>query len=217
MSAPANLVTIRAGLTLQAPAAASWRRVEAKLGRLDVNSSYRDYNTQLRAYQAYHAYQAGRGPWAPYAIHPDLSWHCKGLAVDSDDAQRYRTTLAEYGWTQTATAVGEWWHLDYLASRDKHVGEVAGGGSKPLPIPPKPDPTPPAPITINGEEMLLITAPDCKPTLIGAGYFYPIAQDNREFIDVAKKLADRQVNFATKREWQVARAIVLQGTTADDE
>lgn len=135
MSAPGNLVTIRPGLTLQAPAAASWRRAESVLGKLDVNSSYRDWGVQYKAWQAYHAYISGNGPWAPYALHPDLSWHCKGLAVDSDDAQRLHVTLSEYGWIQTALAVKEWWHLDYIASRDKHVGEVAGGGSKPLPIP----------------------------------------------------------------------------------
>jgi hypothetical protein len=113
-----------------------------------VNSSYRDYDEQMKAYNAYNRYAAGTGPWAPYALHPDKSWHCKGLAVD---AQRYNVTLAEYGWTQTALAIKEWWHLDYIASRDRHVGEPAGGGSTPFPTP---SPNPPAqPVIPEGADV----------------------------------------------------------------
>lgn len=135
------IVTIRPGVAFAPAAAASWRRMEKAVGRLiDVNSSYRNYAQQLAAYNAYQAYVNGTGPWAPYALHPDRSMHCKGLAVDTDD-QSIVKAMPSHGWRQTALGIGEPWHFDYFATLDKHQGEPADGGSVPLPTP-EPEPVP---------------------------------------------------------------------------
>lgn len=132
MSAP-PIVTIRPGVEFEPAAAASWQRMERAAGRaIDVNSSYRDYDEQMDAYNAYLAYLNG-GPWAPYALHPDQSVHCQGRAVDSDD-QSLLKSLATHGWRQTALAVGEPWHFEYFSSNDQHIGEPADTGD-PIPFP----------------------------------------------------------------------------------
>ena len=134
MSRP-TLVTVRPGVTLAPDAAASFRRVEARAGRpIDVNDSYRDYDAQMEKYRAYQRYLAG-GPWAPRALHPDLSMHCKGLAIDSDDHALMRAAR-EDGWRDTAH--DEPWHFDYFRDLDRHYGEPAGGGSTPFPPVDKP-------------------------------------------------------------------------------
>jgi hypothetical protein len=133
MSAPKNLIRIRPGVTLAAPAAHAFRRLEARWGRtIDVNRSLADWDTQYALWR--HWIQTGR---PPFALHPDKSMHCKGLAIDSDDHVRvgFVKLAAEYGWKQSALAVGEPWHFDYLSSTDKHKGEPAGGGSQPIPEP----------------------------------------------------------------------------------
>lgn len=138
MSAP-TIVTIRPGVAFEPGAAASWQRMEAAAGKaIDCNSSYRDYDEQMQAWQAYVDYINGVGPWAPYALHPDQSMHCKGLASDSDD-QSLILSMPSYGWRQTALAVGEPWHFDYQSWNDKHIGEPAGGGSVPFPTPDDPE------------------------------------------------------------------------------
>jgi len=138
MSAPANLVTIRPGVTLEASAAASFQRVEARAGRrVDVNSSYRDWDEQMRLYLAYQRHLSG-GPWAPLALHPDLSMHSRGLAIDSDDHSLMRAA-DDYGWR--ATVKTEPWHFDYFRQLDKHFGAPADVNDKPLPTPPsEPEP-----------------------------------------------------------------------------
>ncbi len=103
--------------------------MEAKAGRqLDVNSSYRDWDTQLKLWAAYQNHVPG----APFALHPDDSMHCKGLAFDTDD-QAMVKSLSAYGWRQTALAIGEPWHFDYLRAFDQHYGEPADSGSEPFP------------------------------------------------------------------------------------
>lgn len=149
MTAP-TIVTIRPGVAFEPAAAASWRRMEKAAGRLiDVNSSYRNYDQQLRAYNAYRAYLNGTGPWAPFALHPDKSMHCKGLAVDTDD-QSLLKAMPSHGWRQTALAIGEPWHFDYFSSNDQHKGEGAGGGAVPLPTRQK------------GKDMILLEGPDSQ-------------------------------------------------------
>ena len=149
MSAP-FIVTIRPGVAFEPGAAASWRRMEKAAGRLiDVNSSYRNYQEQLAAYNAYRSYAAGTGPWAPFALHPDRSMHCKGLAVDTDD-QSLVKSLPSHGWRQTALNIGEPWHFDYLAVNDQHKGEAAGGGDIPLPLPTRQ----------KDRDMILLEGPD---------------------------------------------------------
>lgn len=129
MSAPTNLVTIRPGVTFQADAAASFQRVEKRAGRrVDVNSTYRDWNAQMRLYLAYQRDPKNN----PLALHPDLSMHCRGLALDSDDHTLMRS-MGEYGWRGTVSS--EPWHFDYFRTLDKHYGQPAGGDERPLPIP----------------------------------------------------------------------------------
>lgn len=166
MSAPTDLEDLGYGRGQLRPAPAqSVRRLDVRLGRpLDVNSAYRDYDEQMKAYNAYLAYLQGRGPWAPLALHPDKSWHCKGMALDSDDGPGYggkltREIWREYGWLFEVTS--EPWHGQYYTSLDRHYGEPAGGSEKPFPTP-----SPDEPTTTTGEEdddmerMVYVKAPD---------------------------------------------------------
>ena len=207
MSAPV-IVTIRPGVAFEPAAAMSWRRMEARLGRrIDVNSSYRDYSAQMIAYNAYRAYVAGIGPWAPYALHPDKSMHCKGLAVDTDD-QAVLKGFASHGWRQTALQIGEPWHFDYFRSMDDHQGEPAGGGSIPLPIP-EPDPEPTTP---EDDEMILIEAlPDCGRAVIGPGYFRKL--NSSEELKSATQMTTKTLT-GNARQFDVWKSIALQGTAA---
>jgi hypothetical protein len=135
MSAP-FIVTIRPGVAFEPAAAASWRRMEKAAGRpIDVNSSYRDWNQQYILWWNY----THHIPGSPFALHPDKSMHCKGLAVDSDDQALLRA-LVRHGWRQTALGIDEPWHFDYFRSLDERAHEPAGGLPKPLPIPtPEPE------------------------------------------------------------------------------
>jgi hypothetical protein len=125
MSAP-TVVTIRPGVTLAPDAGASFRRLEHAWGaRVDVNSTYRDWNTQLAMYDAWQAYVTGRGPKPNHsrAIHPKYSKHCQGLATDTDDwrAPGFIALAAEHGWIRTAAAdPTERHHFEYQWWRDQH-------------------------------------------------------------------------------------------------
>lgn len=142
MSAP-QLVTVRPGLTLTPDAAASWVRMETELGRtLDVNRSYADWDAQMDFYEAYQRYLNG-GPWAPLALHPSESWHCRGLAVDTDDDRVIREMPA-YGWRFVVRI--EEWHAQYYAYLDQYRGQRPAG------LPPRPLPT-----QKDEESMLFIT------------------------------------------------------------
>lgn len=133
MTKPQNLVTVRPGVVLEAAAAESFKRVEKRAGRrIDVNSSYRDWDEQMGHYLAYQTYLRNGKPWAPLALHPDRSMHCKGLAIDSDDHALMRAA-GEYGWLPTVET--EPWHFDYFRNLDTHFGEPAFEDVKPLPIP----------------------------------------------------------------------------------
>lgn len=120
---------IRPGVGYVPEAAASMRRLEARLGRPhDCNSSYRDYAKQLSMYYAWEAYANGTGPYPGHsrAIHPDYSMHCRGLADDSDDwtTPGYIELAAEYGWIRTAANdPTERHHFEYQRWRDQHYGE----------------------------------------------------------------------------------------------
>lgn len=133
MSAPV-IVTIRPGVSFEPAAALSWQRMEKAAGRpIDVNSSYRDWQAQYQLWWN-HTHNV---PGAPFALHPDRSMHCKGLAADSDDQQLLRG-LSDHGWRQTALQIGEPWHFDYFRTLDDHANTPAGGNPVPLPIPPAP-------------------------------------------------------------------------------
>lgn len=120
---------VRAGVGFTPPAAASFRRMEAQLGRrLDVNSTYRDYNTQLSWYRAWQAWASGRGPKPNhgYAAHPDQSDHCKGIALDTDDSIPQDALFDAHGWVRTDP--NESWHRVYRVLEDRFYGKPAGGG-----------------------------------------------------------------------------------------
>lgn len=203
------------GKLLSSPAQ-SIRRLDVLLGGpVDINRAYASYDEQMDKYIAYRAYVVGRGPWAPLALHPDKSWHCKGLAVDSDDgpgmrgARLTREQWKEHGWLFEVPS--ELWHGQYYTSLDTHYGETAGSGAIPFPTPGDPanGATPDAP---NGEEMILITAPDRRPALVGTGYFRDISSANgSEFLNIAAQLADRRIDFDTARKYDVAKALLVQG------
>jgi hypothetical protein len=131
--------TIRPGVQFTPPASASFRRLEARLGRrVDVNSTYRDWDTQMGMYNAWNAYVAGRGPKPPHsrAIHPSVSIHCQGNALDSDDWRTpgFNALAAEYGWIRTAAGdPTEQHHFEYQVWNDKHRNEGVPAGSVTLP------------------------------------------------------------------------------------
>lgn len=130
---------IRPGVGFTPEAAAAFRRAEAQVraefGRdIDVNSTYRDWDTQLRMYNAWQAYITGRGPYPGHskALHPNdpLAFHTKGLALDSDDWRNARIVqiLAEHGFIRNRLHVpNERHHFEYLADRDQHKNAPAGG------------------------------------------------------------------------------------------
>lgn len=140
MNAPTDLVDLGYGRgQLRAAPAQSIFRLDAKIGRpVDSNSAYRDYNEQMKAYRAYRAYRNGTGPWAPLALHPDSSWHCKGMALDTDDGPNYNRGISRQMWRDNGwlfEVATEDWHGQYYANLDKFAGQPAGGGGLPLPIP----------------------------------------------------------------------------------
>lgn len=140
MPAP-TILWIRAGVGFTAAAAASFSRAEASWGRrIDCNSSYRDYYTQLSMYLAWNAYVAGTGPYPGHsrAIHPDYSKHCQGLALDSDDWQTpgFIAHMADHGWIRTAASdPTERHHFEYQSWRDNHRNEPAGSGGTEFEMP----------------------------------------------------------------------------------
>jgi len=118
----------------------SIHRIDAQLGRyLDINSAWRDPQEQERLYTAYRSYVNGNGPWAPIALPPEQSVHCKGEAIDTDDNNAAMTRiLNNNGWFHTVFRNGvlvEPWHYEYDYKRDKfYGGQPAGSGSGSTPI-----------------------------------------------------------------------------------
>jgi len=116
----------------------SIHRIDAQLGRyLDINSAWRDPQEQERFYSAYRNYVNGNGPWAPIALPPEQSVHCKGEAIDTDDNNSAMTRiLNNNGWFHTVYRNGvlvEPWHYEYDYKRDKFFGgQPSGSGSTPI-------------------------------------------------------------------------------------
>lgn len=105
----------------------SIERIDAQLGRrLGINSAWRDPIEQERLYTAYRNYVNGNGPWAPIALPPEQSVHCKGEAIDTDDNNAAMTrVLNNNGWFHTVFRNGqlvEPWHYEYNQSKDKFFG-----------------------------------------------------------------------------------------------
>lgn len=137
--------TVRPGVQFTPAAAASFRRLEARLGRrADVNRTYADYATQMRMYLAWQAWVSGRGPKPNHsrALHPDESVHCRGEAWDSDDWRTpgFIPLAAEYGWIRTAANdPTEQHHFEYKWQHDQHRNDPVPTGAVPAPAPPKED------------------------------------------------------------------------------
>jgi hypothetical protein len=137
------VVTVRSGVQFTPPAADAFRRLEQRLGRrVDVNSTYRDWDTQMGMYKAWNryvnsGYKASLKPPHSRAIHPSISIHCQGNAMDSDDWRTpgFNALATEYGFIRTAASdPTEQHHYEYQSWRDQHRGEPApaGGGSEQL-------------------------------------------------------------------------------------
>lgn len=144
-----TIVTIREGVQFTPDAAAAFRRADAQVfaefGRhIDVNSTYRSWDTQMGMYDAWNWYIHG-GPYPGHskAVHPSESFHVDGLALDSDDwvHDRIVQILAENGFIRNRLYVpGENHHFEYNRSRDKNYGRPASGGNAapaPTPAPPE--------------------------------------------------------------------------------
>lgn len=135
MTAP-TIVTVRPGVQFTPDAAASFRRLEAALGRhVDVNSTYREWGLQLRMYNDWRAYVNGTGPKPNHsrAIHPKYSVHCQGRALDSDDWRTpgFIALAAEHGWIRTAANdPTEQHHFEYQSWRDRHYNAPAPTGEQ---------------------------------------------------------------------------------------
>lgn len=138
MSAPTDLVNLGHGRgQLRSAPAQSVFRIDAALGRpLDINRAYANWAQQMSYYTAWTAFRANPTAWRranpgkpdpPLALHPDQSWHCKGMALDTDDRLR---TFTDHGWLFVVQS--EPWHAQYYPDRDKYYGQPAGGTSKPI-------------------------------------------------------------------------------------
>ena len=138
--------TVRPGVQFIPDAAAAFRRantqVRAEFGRdIDVNSTYRSRELQMRMHLASVAWQNGTGPYPghSWATHPDDSFHVAGTALDSDDwiYARIVTILAENGFIRNRLYVkGENHHFEWLRFRDQNYGKpIPATSSKPTPIP----------------------------------------------------------------------------------
>lgn len=114
---------------LDAPAAASLRRIDRQLGRLaDINEAGRSPEKADENYRAWIAYSTGKGPKAAYALPASKSVHCIGLAADSDDWYNAEAAAIwrDNGWVQTALYPNdpkrnEPWHGEYRIARDNHL------------------------------------------------------------------------------------------------
>lgn len=130
-----GLVTerIRPGVEFIPEAAAAFRRAEAQViaefGRpIDVNSTYRTWADQMRMFEDWSRYVAGKGPRPAHskAVHPSESFHVSGLALDSDDwrVPRIVEILAANGFTRNRLYVpGENHHFEYIRARDTNYGK----------------------------------------------------------------------------------------------
>lgn len=133
MGGAIEIRTIRPGVQFTPDAANAFERAEAQVidefGRnIDVNSTYRDRETQLSMHNAYVAYLNGTGPRPAHswAVHPDESFHVSGEALDTDDWRipRIVDILAENGFIRNRLYVsGEEHHFEYIRSLDRNYGK----------------------------------------------------------------------------------------------
>lgn len=126
------IVWLAPGIGFTEPAAASFLRLVARLGRVpDVNRTTSDYATQLAMYNAWSryvasGYNASLKPNHSRALHPDKSVHVQGNAWDTDDwaTPGFIALAAEYGWIRTAANdPTEQHHFEYQSWNDRHINE----------------------------------------------------------------------------------------------
>jgi hypothetical protein len=125
--------TVRPGVQFVPDAAQAFRRADAQvcseLGRpIDVNSTYRAWDLQMRWHLESLAYVNGTGPYPghSWATHPTESFHVAGTALDSDDWVNARIVaiLADHGFIRNRLYVkGEQHHFEWLRQHDNHYGE----------------------------------------------------------------------------------------------
>jgi len=117
---------------LNAPAAASIRRIDRQIGHaLQVTEAGRTWAQQNVHYRNYLRYGS------PIALSPDApSLHQMGNAIDSNEAQRIHAVMEDHGWRRTVYRYvnGKWtlvepWHYEYFPQYDNHINESAGGSS----------------------------------------------------------------------------------------
>lgn len=123
---------VSVGQAVLAPAAAAAYRRALQAGAPDsVTSSYRDPVRQMELYQGWVNRLVGYN----FALHPDRSDHCKGVAIDLRGAAAkawFRAWGRDYGWVFTDAS--EDWHIAYRMQYDRHLADVA----PPNPITPTP-------------------------------------------------------------------------------
>lgn len=116
---------------LNASAAASIRRLDALLGHpMQITEAGRTWDQQNAHWQHYLKY--GK----PIANRPGTSLHESGLAIDSDEAQRFVARMAEHGWVRTVyrwvngkNTLVEPWHFEYRIANDQHRNDPVPGPS----------------------------------------------------------------------------------------
>ncbi|MAP64053.1 MAG: hypothetical protein CMH34_09995 [Microbacterium sp.] len=125
------LEEIRPGVSFRPDAAASWRRVEAEIGReLQTSRTSVDYDEQADLYALR---QAGQYPYS--VAHPDVSNHVYrsdtdgGNAVDTDEwaDPAVVAVLEDHGWWRPylpPNPIVEQWHNDYDPARDNHRNDT---------------------------------------------------------------------------------------------
>lgn len=105
---------------------------------------------------------------------------------------------------EMANGASEWHHIIDL---NPYSAIPAFDGSEPFPGQEEPG------SEREDNEMILVTAPDTHPALMEVGAWSIV--DDGEKLGVASKVASRRVDFATKREFQVARGLSLYAMTPD--
>jgi len=119
-----SIITIREGVTFRDDAARSFRRLEAEVGPIPCNSTFRDPELQRRMHEASLAYENGTGPYPghSYAAAPEDSEHCKGLAFDANRAYSIRPAAWRHGW-RWVTRANEEHHLEYKPNLDQYYND----------------------------------------------------------------------------------------------
>lgn len=126
--------TVRPGVQFVPDAAKAFQRAEYQWFQengerlVDVNSTYRSWDEQMRLHQESLDYAAGRIPYPghSYATHPKFSRHVAGNALDSDDwvYPRFLQIMLENGFERNQLNVpNENHHFEYNRGLDRNYGK----------------------------------------------------------------------------------------------